>query len=74
MAKKQILGHSGLLVSPQTGAIALLAVFATQSVTKTWAWSPAPKVKAKLDIAHLFPALRKQKQADAGTCRLASPA
>lgn len=31
MAKKQILGHSGLLVSPQTGAIALLVVFATQS-------------------------------------------
>lgn len=31
MAKKQILGHSDLLVSSQTGAIALLVVFATQS-------------------------------------------
>lgn len=43
------------------------------SVTKTWAWSPAPKAKAKLDTEHWFPALRKQKQAGGWSLSASQP-
>lgn len=73
MAKKQILGHSDLLVSSQTGAIALLVVFATQS-QRPELDPQRPRQKPSLILSTGFQRWESRNRRMAGACQLANPA